>query len=271
MIQFDLPSYKSFFDHDWARATLDEVKGTPLGGAVSNLCLLWKSAANTHHLPELMTRLLAATSEGYVRGVDPYTSKFFERFADALIDRMKGGLTVTKRQELRREVVELGKNFNLREQIPVLSEDAWWQRLVPHGELHLSMIGAVSLCFCAVLFAYEAFVVDCYTLLGLDTKHRISGDSFWPLLEAVIPEAKAAYWTDDYVTMARETRNCIAHRGNKAMPELLDAIEKIPAGPKRTHVGPGNDISVMAADNHYLFDVLKRKVTSLVGAVLPKL
>jgi hypothetical protein len=271
MIQFDMVSYQSFFDHDWSRTTLDRVKGTRLEDAVSNLCVLWKSSANTHHLPALATRVLAAMSEGYIRGVDPYSAKFFDRFADLLIERMKGGLTVTKRHELRREIMALGQNFRLNEQIQALSVDAWWERLTQHGEMHLSMVGVVSLCFCEILFAYEAFIVDCYALLGLDTKHRISGDRFWPALETVIPGAKATYWTDDYITMARETRNCIAHRGNKAKPELLAAISKIPEGPKRIFVGPDNDISVMAADNHYLFDVLKGKVSCLVGEVLPRL
>src|SRR5262245_19646580 len=77
MIQFDLESYQSFFDHAWSRTTLDAVKGSRLEAAVSNLCLLWKSAANTHHLPALTTRLLAAALEGYIRGVDPYSAKFF--------------------------------------------------------------------------------------------------------------------------------------------------------------------------------------------------
>src|SRR5262249_16271031 len=113
MIQFDLASYQSFFDHIWARTTLDMVKGSRLETAVTNLCLLCKSAANTHHLPALTTRLLAAASEGYIRGVNPYSTKFFDRFADLLIERMQHGLTVTKRQELRREIMELGKRFKL--------------------------------------------------------------------------------------------------------------------------------------------------------------
>jgi hypothetical protein len=239
---------------------------------VNNLFLLWKSAAYTHHLPAKMTSVLAALSEGYIRGAEPYSAKFFDNFADRLIERMKDGLTHTKRKELRREIVELGQHIGLTEKIQELSVEAWWDRLIHDSEIHFSMIGAISLCFCQVFFAYEAFIVDCYTLLGLDTKHRhfISGKKFWEALEAVIPRAKATYWSDGYITMARETRNCIAHRGNKAKPELLDAIEKIPEE-KRIFVGRDNDISVTVGDNHCLFGVLKGKVSSLIGEVLPKL
>lgn len=271
MIQFDLLSYTSFYDHDWSRATFDAVHGSPLEDAVNSLCVLWKSAANTHHLPALTARLLAATSEGYLNGLNPYNADFFTRFADALVQRMGKDLSHMKGKAIRQQISEMGRAFTFNIPEAEFSIEAWWNRLNIHGEFHLTMFGAISLCFCALLFGYESFVVDCYTLLGLDVRHRISRREFWSELEKVVPHAKAAYWSDDYITMARETRNCIAHRGNKAKPELLEAIKRVPAGQLRIHVQPDGEISIMAGDNHLLFGALKSKVTALIEEVLPKL
>jgi len=42
-IQFDLPSYQSFYDHTWSGTTLDDVKGSRLEDAVTRISQMARS------------------------------------------------------------------------------------------------------------------------------------------------------------------------------------------------------------------------------------
>src|SRR5207253_2041712 len=46
-------SYKTFFDHAWARKLDELVAGSKLAEPVFSLCINWKAAANTHLMPWL--------------------------------------------------------------------------------------------------------------------------------------------------------------------------------------------------------------------------
>jgi hypothetical protein len=66
------------------------------------------------------------------------------------------------------------------------------------------------------------------------------------------------------VKIAREARNCIAHLGGKAKPELLALTPTL-------WISHEEIISVRASDNHALFEVLKSKVSVMIEEMKKKL
>ena len=76
-----LESYRTFFDHQWANDILTLVAGTRLEPRVDALTIHWKSVANAHLMPWLVTEALKNLAEGYVLADRP--------FAVQLVDVMK--------------------------------------------------------------------------------------------------------------------------------------------------------------------------------------
>ncbi|MFL5328701.1 MAG: hypothetical protein ACJ8C4_07280 [Gemmataceae bacterium] len=127
---------------------------------------------------------------------------------------------------------------------------------------------APGMAFCTVFFAYDCFIDACYKSLKLNPKYVTGQGVFWTELETKVTNAKARFWTDDYVTMAREARNSIAHRGGKAKKELIDAIAKISVPGEQIQIGPAGEVNVQASDCQVLSIKLKDKVSELIAAVL---
>lgn len=88
--------------------------------------------------------------------------------------------------------------------------------------MQLSITGSQGLAYCAQVFAYEWFVVSCFRLLGGPDRFRPNEDRFWGDWQSHLGrDGRADYWDTRPVKVARLARNCIAHTGGKAKPDLL--------------------------------------------------
>jgi hypothetical protein len=265
-ITTNLELYESFYDHEWARGLIESMPEGKLSDAVANLCVAWKEAANTHRLPWLIITQMEHFVTGYVKEHRPTGM----RLIDVLKNRLKRELGDSVRHMAKKKIDEvlekIDKDFRENEKHldPALEPLKYWNGLVNEQEFILSICGSQSLSYCALIFAYEWFVVSCFRLLGGAEETRPSDKRFWQAFESLLSrDVKPDYWDDKQVKIARFARNSIAHTGGKAKQELLDENPSL-----FIHNGV---ITIQPTDTRDLFALLKGKVTLLVNEVLPKL
>jgi hypothetical protein len=266
MIETRLDLYASFFDHRWAQE-LDQRTPPKLAEAVESLCLAWKEAAATHRLPWLMIHQMEAFAGGMIRGHKPRMARLVEALKSWVWRELDGSLQRAEKKKLIGAIKKADQSLRLSDhkqdvKIPAV---AYWNDLIDKSEFQFSIIGSQNLSYCGLVFGYEWFLVSCFRVLGGPDKYKSNEDRFWTDFTARLGgDPKAEYWEDRPVKIARIARNCIAHSGGKAKPELL-------AEKPDLFVSDDGLITVRPSNNRALFEVLKEKVTRLVGEVAPKL
>jgi hypothetical protein len=266
-IETDLRLYAMFFDHEWARALAERVSSTKLEPAFDNLCVAWKEASNTHRLPWLMITQMEAFVGGYVRGHRPYGMRLIDILKIRLTRELGDGLRHMQKKKIDEVLETIDRDFRDGEKDHEVSLEpcGYWNMLVKQEEFQSSIWGSQNLSYCALIFAYEWFMVSCFRLLGGLEKARPNEDRFWAGFQTALGrDVKPDYWDDKPVKIARLARNCIAHTGGKAKQELPDESPSL-------FISTEGIITIQPSDTRDLFTVLKNKVTPLVDEVLPKL
>jgi len=251
-----LKSYRTFFDHDWARRIGDLASGTVLDEAVFALGITWKSVANTHLMPWLLADSLAELLQSFLGGTEPTASRVIRAIHDQLLKSIGGSLPMRARKRLSAKINDLSASAILaRDQAHRRLErrynsNAIWQELLQTSEFRLSIWGSQRVCYGAVYHAFEDFARHCIAIAsGEEDDWRPSGE--------VLEVARATYGNDfvdsilgDHaLTVARLVRNALAHRGGRLTKEL----ENINHG---FGVEDGV-VQIMACDTANLYHVLK--------------
>jgi hypothetical protein len=266
IIEQNLDLYASFFDHGWARE-LSERTPPALADAVDSLCLAWKEAAATHRLPWLMIHQMEAFSRGLTRGHKPHMASLIENLNGWLKNELNGALQRAERKKLVAAIKKIDQRLRIASQERDVAFPArqYWNDLISQTEFQLSISGSQGQSYCALVFAYEWFLSGCLQALGGDEEAWPSTTQFWEEWENRLARAgRADYWDDKPVKIAREARNCLAHRGGKAKKKLVDLAP-------RFAINPDGIICIRPSDNRQLFEVLKEKVDRIVGQVKSEL
>jgi hypothetical protein len=266
MIEANLDLYASFYDHAWA-LELSERAPAQLVEAVESLCLAWKEAAATHRLPWLMIHQMEAFAGGMIRGHKPRMARLVEALKGWVWRELDGSLQRAEKKKLIGVIKKADQGLRLsdHQQDVSIPAVAYWNDLIGQSEFQLSITGSQNLSYCALVFGYEWFLVGCFRALGGPEKYKSNEERFWTEFAALLGgDPKAGYWDDRPVKIARLARNCIAHTGGKVKPELLTEKPDL-------FISDDGLITVRPSNNRDLFEVLKGKVTRLVGEVTPKL
>lgn len=269
VIEYDrrLESYRSFFDHAWARTLSDRTDGSGLEDPVFSLIMNWKAAANTHMMPWLLIETLKRFAEGYARTCETPSESSLARIAKRIPSAMGNSLSNMKRKKLEQVITELGQQLGQARQQYIDDTDpqALFDNYLtsPGGhELKLSLWGTQRVVYGAIYHAYENFVTRCIGFTLRDPNYR--PDKAKDLLEA----AKAALDTstfgfcvaDSSINIARLIRNAIAHNGGRETEEL-----------KRVSHGVtirDGELQLMPSDSALLFLTLKDRASALAEATM---
>ena len=100
VIDPNLNSYKTFFDHCWCQRIIESAERSALDEPVFHLCMAWRGAANTHSLPWLMVHNMQSFAEGLVRSQEPVAAKLVAALAGRLSAEMGKGLRSAQREQL---------------------------------------------------------------------------------------------------------------------------------------------------------------------------
>jgi hypothetical protein len=180
MIEQNLEMYKGFYDHVWARGLFNNLP-PQLAEALDNLCLAWKEASNTHRLPWLMADQMKHFAGGLIRGHKPRLARLFEAVKNKIRSDLDGWMKRVDKKKFLGYLDRFEQGLRIADQehdieFPV---QEYWRELVDKSEFQMSISGSQNLAYCALVFAYEWFVVSCFRVLGGDDSARPSYKEFW--------------------------------------------------------------------------------------------
>lgn len=220
-VDWELDSYRKFFDHEWAERSYELAKGTVLEASVAELVVAWRAAANTHHMPWLMIHMLDAFGEG-----------------KAEAHRKEWGFD---RAAFFRDLAKTSSEFQL------------------------CLSGSQRLCYGAIYYAYEYFLLRTYRIVSGDSDFRIIGaEEFSKRFASVFDDGLRFYcWTCPELAVAREVRHALVHNGCRMTKHLKGLPHHICV--------QGDEILIAPADTTALHSSLKDRITKLLPAALSKL
>jgi hypothetical protein len=224
-----LESFKTFFDHEWSRRISELSNGTALEKPVWTLAISWKGAANTHVMPWLMMHSMKNLWQGFVEGNRAFGPALVSALVDRLPAEMGNSLSNMRRKQLESAVRIIAEQVNEATNDATSAFDLktlWSDFLSPDiQEFQLSLWGCQRLCYGAVYHAYENFVRQCVGMVREEPDYRA-------LFGKLVADGKAAFGDeaiayclkDQFVKVARLTRNALAHNGGR----LTDELRRLP-------------------------------------------
>lgn len=260
-ISQDLDDYKSFFDHSWAR-TIDEIaKDRRLRELVFDLCAVWKGTANTHRMPWLLPNLTQSFSDGQLDLGDTFVGKMVEKMAKDLPDKMRGVFSGPARARLRTILNQMANEVRRKRTKPIVEFEVgtkMWSDLVSQQEFQVSLWATQRLCYGAVYFAYEDFVICNIKLVKGVDNYRIpqkESDFRAEFSDLYDEDLFEECWADGGVEIARLVRHALVHNGGR----LTRSLE----GKKKRLSLIGNEIQILPSHTRSLFDLLKIRASSI--------
>jgi hypothetical protein len=247
-----LESYRSFFDHAWAKSILDVANGTKLDQMVFGLCLSWRSVANTHTMPWLLATMVQGAVDNNLHTSEPFGKKWVSAVREGLVRRMGDSLRHMQRKQLQHVLDELYTEIESIDTRSVTCGcDAMWEGFLEKSEFQFALLGSQRMCYGALYYAYEHFLVRCVGLAKSDHKYRLPRRREFEqhLTEVFGDDICRECWKDAQINLARVTRNALVHNGCRVTDDLK----------KMNHPFPVHDdeLQIMAPDTSGLFNLLK--------------
>ncbi len=259
-------SYQSFFDHAWSRKFLDRAKGTIAEEVSFDLATMWRGAANTFMQPWLMLQSFKSFTEGALNYKPTLTKKVIDALVGQLVRNMKGDLSQNQQEALQKCVQSISERVEkgLEEdkfEFPIHSA---WSDLLRLSEFQLGLWGSQYICYTAVYYSYEDFLVRCVGIALKNPKYRIpKKKQFSQDIERLFDRSTCVTcWDCSEVDIARVARHAIVHNGGRLTDELKSKPHKFRI--------ENNVIQVYASDTHDLFDALKEKAYILAEELITR-
>jgi len=264
-----LDSYRSYFDHSWARRVANAAEGSQLEGPVFALCVNWKATANACALPWLLAQSVPAALRGHSPEYEPYGRKALKALRERVDTDLGDSLSHMTRKKFKDwiRVIEERVRQELDRAEPAVTAEMTWRECVDaahagNPEFSMSIWGLQRTAYIAIFFAYEEFLRACTGLAKKNPDYRVVGfRKFATDVKTCFGADVASQCLDDErVDIARLVRNALAHNGGG----ITDELRKKPLELRVVD----DIIQIMAPDTRELFDLLKVKVDFLVEKAL---
>lgn len=266
-IDDNLDSYRSFFDHDWAKQIDALVRGTKLEGPVFTLGMTWKSVANTHFMPWLLVVSLIRQLDGFMETNPAMAATVIKDIRANLLHAVEDCLSREARRRLTAAINTLSAAAVLAQHDVKgavrarLSPEVHWNELLKNPEFKFSIWGSQRICYGALYHAFEYFARQCVAIgSGQSDEWRLPGNIVEAAKRLYGPEFVDKCLGDRAVTIARFVRNALAHQGGRVTSEL----EGIGHG----MVVEDGEIQIMPDNTAALYNVLKTKAFDLAERTL---
>jgi hypothetical protein len=273
LIDDRIDSYKSFFDHDWAKKFFTLTDGTQLEEAAFILATNWKSTVNSQFMPWLMMSSFKSFEEEYLRPNPTLTETVTRGLMQLIPGRAASFLSSTQQKQLAQLIADLGAQFKqANEVVQQVELDDLKPQKVFHdflygrggSELQMSVFGSQRASYALFFFEYENFVTACVGLARKkdpamkEEKYRVyKSATLFNHFKAAFDEALANYClTDQPVKVGRIVRNALSHNGGRMdqedRAEVRGVIEEIDGFAR-----------IMPEHNRVLFKALKERAMRL--------
>jgi hypothetical protein len=262
-VDSELASYQTFFDHQWAKDIHKLVRNTKLMPVVDSLTLHWKSVADAHLMPWLVTKSLSGFAAGFLKARPPVTVEVVGALQRKLVSELGDAIPRRAQKALKAAVERIAMNTR---QAAVKAVEVTrsryrpadiWAELFALPEFQLSLLGSQRLCYAGVYFGYENFVRQCTSLATgvAETEYQDSFSAMRNGMETAFGHDVTGYVVDKDVNVARHVRNALVHAGGR----ISDSLREIPHG----LVVEGDVLQIVAADTAKLFHQLKARAFAL--------
>jgi hypothetical protein len=273
LIDDRIESYKSFFDHEWAKKLVVLTDGTELEVPVFVLTTNWKATVNSQFMPWLMMGSFENFEKGYLRPKPTITETVIRGLMKVIPDATADFLTKTSRKKLAKVIRDQGERLKYAVEVsqnvelPELKPQKVFHRFLygmGGSELQISIFGGQRNSYGAFFFEYENFVTSCVGLarkkdvaLNEEEYRSYSSKGLLKDFQAAFDEELAEYCLNDPpVNVGRIVRNALAHNGGKIDKkdgaEVRGVIEEIDGFAR-----------IMPEHNRILFDALKERAFKL--------
>jgi hypothetical protein len=215
-------SYRSFFDHEWAKVISAEATGPELSQLVFDLTAGWKGAANTSMLPWLIIHTLKNFATGYSNHTPTETEKWIDAMFAWLEREIGCSLSLEQQERMRTAADKTRKDILEQKRLNPLqfNEQEVWDSMLQLSEFRISVISCLRITYAAVYYCYEDFVTSCYRLLRPTKGFRISRTFCDKLSSVYSPATANDVWQHDEVRLPRLVRHAIVHNGARETDEL---------------------------------------------------
>ena len=182
---------------------------------------------------------------------------FLKRLEEKLVAEI-GGLRASQRVRLGKALARMHKRVDRVSEggieFPISD---FWRDMQKDVGIQFVILGSQRMCFGALYYAYEHFVLECTKLVSgrqrLMVQHH---EKFGEVFEEAFGQATRAYcWDAADLDFARLIRNSIAHAGCKVTPHLEKYRNRL--------VIEGGEIQIMAPMTADLFKCLKVRALRL--------
>jgi hypothetical protein len=220
-----------------------------------------------------MIHQLEEFAGGFVRRSKPDMAALVGQFRDWIFRELDGELQRAEKKVVNAVIKKIDQRLRLASQkknttIPAME---YWGEISGQQDMAFSIAGSQNLTYCALIFAYEWFLVGCFRALGGDVKLKTNNPKFWKRYEELFGRDPVPdFWEEPKgsasrpILVARLARHSIVHTGGIAKKELKAEKHDL-------IISPEGFISVWPSNNRVLFNILKGKVDRLVDEVAPKL
>jgi hypothetical protein len=256
-------SYEPFYDYEWAEALMRKAEGTQLDRTVSDLCASWRGASNTHIIPWIVMGTFKVFDEAVTKLFRTYLSHMATTMGNLLVKEMGTKLRNMQQKPLRDAVTTVSTSLH-----SMMNEDEfhidvhhYWHEYLKKADFQYSIWASQRLCYAAIYYAFEDFLIRCVKLASGKEKCRTQDKDFKAVFrEHFGDELLEKCWLDPKVNVARLVRHAIAHAGGRVTADLmackhgLDVID--------------GELQVLLDDTKGLFSLLKERVQLLADAAL---
>ena len=277
LIDPNIESYKSFFDHEWAEKLAKLTDGTPLEEHVFIFLLNWRSTANAQFMPWLMMNSIRSIWQSYLRPQPTFTDKMIKQIVEMVPNMLTEHVSKTVAEKVTKQIrpkvleaLKKGEEAAQADEPSLMKPQNMFQYFLQgqgSEELYFAIFGAQRICYGNIFHEYENFVKRCVGLVKKDPDYRAPN---WKTLnkdvEAEFGKPIADYCLKDQpVETGRLIRNCLAHGGGKLSTDDITAL------PKGSYEEIGGFVRIIPIHNRALFDALKERAMKLAEVTLPHL
>ncbi len=267
-IQPELEVYQGFFDAKWASEFTCVLKDTKLADTGNDFVRLWEAASSARALPYVMTRSLQV-----VRGVGfdereretDLAMRFIKDRLVKYVNTSEEEITPPLQKKIEQTIDHLRTEYSqyaeyMKEKLRGTHDH--WERLVSIEEFRKSVWSSERMCYGAIYYAYEWFLLQCIRIHSGELERSVIGaKSFGKELRKIFSqELMHECWTDRPIEIARLTRNALVHNGGRVNATL----EKLPHGFNVDN----DDLRIEATDTTDLYKLLSYRALKIAKAAV---
>jgi hypothetical protein len=260
-------AYRQFFDLEWGKSIGDLSRGTVVEHPAFSLAASWKGISQARAFPWFLEGWSRQLLEGSMCYVEPRVVKTARVLGDKLIGRIESNgerLRPMLRTRIRQAISELDAEAAVASEVAAKGAlqglPSSWEMLVRESSFTFTVWSLERMCYGAIYYAYESFVLECLRIATGDPDFRIGRDSDAKRALQPLGAPASDCWSNQRIVIARMARHALVHNGGRLTRELA----KQPHGFSVI----GDEFQVLASDTTELYNLLKNKAMTLAVATI---